>query len=233
MCRIEIQRSQRSVISMSTRFKICCIQSIEEAQLAIDHGAAALGLVGKMPSGPGPIGDELIQRIARYVTPPVSTFLLTSEVEPDAIIAHCQATATDTVQLVDAPAPGAYEALRRTLPYLRIVQVLHVTGRETVEQVREVHSQVDAILLDSGNPNAQIRELGGTGRTHNWEISRAIVELASVPVFLAGGLNPDNVLEAVRTVNPFAVDICSGIRTNGRLDPQKLQAFARAVRASR
>jgi phosphoribosylanthranilate isomerase len=214
---------------MRTRVKICCISSLDEAKMAIHAGADALGLVGKMPSGPGPIDDELIAAIARTIHPPVSSFLLTSEQSAAGIIDHLKRTNTNTVQIVDELKEGTYGQIRDALPHLRIVQVIHVTGEESVEQAMNVYESVDAILLDSGNPNATIKTLGGTGSTHNWDISRKIVGSVSIPVFLAGGLNSNNVGEAIATVQPFAVDVCSGIRTGGRLDPEKLRSFMRVV----
>lgn len=212
------------------RIKICCISSLAEARLAVEAGAAALGLVGAMPSGPGVIEDSLIAEIAASVPPPVATFLLTSETDPEAIIDHVRRCRTNTVQLVDAAAPSAYARIRRALPALRIVQVIHVDGTETVEAARAVAPQVDAILLDSGRPKAALRELGGTGRVHDWRVSRAVVEQVERPVFLAGGLTPDNVAEAWRRVRPFGLDLCSGVRTDGRLDPARLAAFFAATR---
>jgi phosphoribosylanthranilate isomerase len=105
------------------------------------------------------------------------------------------------------------------------VQVIHVQNISAIDEAKNVESFVEYILLDSGNPNLDIKELGGTGRTHNWEISREIVKASNKPVFLAGGLSPANVKEAIRFVKPFGVDICSGVRTNGQLDPAKLSAF--------
>jgi len=101
-----------------------------------------------------------------------------------------------------------------------------------VEEAVRISRTVDAILLDSGNPNLRVKELGGTGRVHNWQLSRRIREQASCPVFLAGGLKPENVKEAIETVEPFAVDVCSGVRTNGLLDAEKLGRFISEVRAA-
>lgn len=214
---------------MRIRVKICCISSVEEAKLAIEAGADALGLVGKMPSGPGPIADELIQAITRNIHPPVSSFLLTSEQSSAGIIQHVNRTYTNTVQIVDKLTEGTYAEIRNALPHLGIVQVIHVRGEESVDEALTVHEMVDAILLDSGNPQAAVKTLGGTGNTHNWSFSRKIVESVRVPVFLAGGLHSGNVQQAISEVKPFGVDICSGVRTNGWLDPEKLTAFMNAV----
>lgn len=207
------------------RVKICCIASLAEAELAIRQGASALGLVGHMPSGPGVIGDDLIAEIAAAAPPAVATFLLTSETQPDAVVAHVSRCGTNTVQLVDAVEPGTYDALRKAVPHVKIVQVIHVAGPDSVDEALTVAPQVDALLLDSGRPAATVKELGGTGRVHDWSLSRHIVERARRPVFLAGGLKPDNVAAAWRAVRPFGLDLCSGLRTDGRLDEAKLAAF--------
>jgi len=212
-------------INHKPRVKICCISSLEEANMAIEHGASVLGLVGHMPSGPGVISDERIREIADQVSSPVSTFLLTSETRAEDIIAHYRKVQTTTIQIVDQLEDYRYEAIKKELPHVKLVQVIHVTGRQSVEEAVAVSEHVDAILLDSGNPNLSVKELGGTGRTHNWEISREIREAVTVPLFLAGGLNQNNIKSAIETVHPFGVDLCSGVRTNGKLDRNKLKAF--------
>lgn len=211
--------------SVKPRVKICCIASVAEARLAIGYGASALGLVARMPSGPGPIADPLIREIAASVPPAVATFLLTCETEPDAIVSHWERTRTTAIQLVDAVAPGAHAEVRAALPHVKLVQVVHVADETAVAQAREAAPRVDAILLDSGNPRLPVKELGGTGRCHDWTVSRRIVESIDRPVFLAGGLRSTNVGEAIRAVRPFGVDVCSGVRTEGRLDEEKLAAF--------
>jgi phosphoribosylanthranilate isomerase len=216
-------------MKMITRVKICCICSNEEARMAIECGASAIGLVGKMPSGPGPISDELIRHIAKTVPPPVATFLLTSESSVKGIIEHHQRTNTNTIQIVDSLASGTYSQLKAELPNVKIVQVIHVIDEKSVDEALEISAMVDAILLDSGNPKLKIKELGGTGRVHNWIFSRKIREGSKCPVFLAGGLTPGNVRKAIEEVQPFAVDVCSGVRADGRLDSVKLEHFFREV----
>jgi phosphoribosylanthranilate isomerase len=212
------------------RIKICCIQSEAEARLAIAQGADALGLVGTMPSGPGPIEDELIAAIAARVPPPVATFLLTSETEAEAIIDHARRCRTNTLQLVDRIADDTWPRLRRALPGIKLVQVIHVAGDQSVAEAVAAAAHADALLLDSGQPHAAIKLLGGTGRVHDWAISRRIVEAVPCPVLLAGGLRADNVGAAIATVRPFGVDVCTGVRrTDYSLDPEKLEAFVAAV----
>jgi phosphoribosylanthranilate isomerase len=214
---------------MIIRVKICCINSIEEAKTAISFGASAIGLVAKMPSGPGPVSDELIKEIASAVPPPVATFLLTSETSVYEIIKHHQRTNTNTIQMVDSLTEGTYTQLKSALPSVKIVQVIHVIDEDSVNEAIRISESVDAILLDSGNPNLEVKELGGTGRVHDWELSRQIRINAKCPVFLAGGLRPENVRQAIETVRPYVVDVCSGVRTGGNLDIQKLENFFKEV----
>jgi phosphoribosylanthranilate isomerase len=217
---------------MRPRVKICCIANEQEAVDAIAFGAFAIGLVGKMPSGPGPISDEEIFRIARTVPPPIATFLLTSEQTAQGIIDHHHRTRTNTIQIVDELNDRAYAEIREALPNVKLVQVIHVVGGESIDEACELSEHVDAILLDSGNPKLAVKELGGTGRRHDWRLSRRIIETCGKPVFLAGGLNAENVREAIESVQPFGLDLCSGVRTNGILDLQKLEAFFAAVEVS-
>lgn len=214
---------------MFQRIKICCITSENEARLAIEYGASAIGLVARMPSGPGPIPDELIRQIAKTVPPPVATFLLTSETSVKEIIEHHHRTNTNTIQIVDSLSSGTYSQLKEGLPGVKIIQVIHVIDERSVNEAMEISEMVDAILLDSGNPRLKVKELGGTGRVHNWKLSRQIRDKTKCPVFLAGGLNPENVRQAIDEVHPFAVDVCSGVRTDGRLDREKLERFFREV----
>jgi phosphoribosylanthranilate isomerase len=211
------------------KVKICCISSVEEAHLALKYGADALGLVGHMPSGPGVISDELISTIAKTVPPNTETFLLTSETEASAIVDHHKKVGTSTLQIVDLLTSGDHLFIKESLPGVKIVQVLHVTDEYAIKEAKKVEPWVDALLLDSGNPNLNIKELGGTGKVHNWVISKAIVEQVEIPVYLAGGLNPKNAAKAIRDVNPFGLDLCSGVRTNGHLDEEKLIRFFNAV----
>lgn len=214
------------------RVKICCIASIAEAHMAIEAGASALGLVSAMPSGPGVITEEQIAEIAATVPPPIATFLLTSKQDVESIIEQQRRCRTNCVQLCDCVTAGSLRELKAALPGVSIIQVIHVTGPESVDEAVAVASSVDAILLDSGNPSLAVKELGGTGRRHDWSLSRKIRELVSVPIFLAGGLKPENVGEAIAGVQPFGLDLCSGVRTQGKLDREKLTRFFAAVRAT-
>ena len=216
---------------MNPRVKICCIASVEEANLAVRYGASAVGLVSAMPSGPGPIDEELIARITPHVPPGVATFLLTCLQEADAIIAQQRRTGANTIQLCDRVSHADYARLRAAMPGIAIVQVIHVSGPESVEEAIRVAPHVNALLLDSGNQALAVKELGGTGRVHDWSLSARIVKSVPRPVYLAGGLNAGNLAEAIRRVRPFGVDVCSGLRTDGELDEAKVSAFFAAISA--
>jgi len=210
--------------------KICCIQSLEEAKLAIKYGASAIGLVSEMPSGPGVITEDLIVEIAKQVPVDISTFLLTSKINAEQIITQHKKCNTSHLQLVDKEEIDVYKKLRDELPSVKIVQVIHITDEKSVDDAVSVSDYVDLILLDSGNQQLVVKELGGTGRTHNWSISKEIVEKVDVPVFLAGGINPSNVAAAINEVKPYGIDLCSGIRTDDNLDENKLKKFFSVVK---
>lgn len=194
--------------------------------MAIDAGASALGLVGPMPSGPGIISNEMIAKIAKTVAgQAVETFLLTSETTVDGIYNQYQKVKTTTIQLVDEIEKNGHARLKELLPEVKLVQVLHVLDEKIIGEAERLMYEVDALLLDSGNPNLRIKTLGGTGNTHNWEISKRIVTNSKIPVWLAGGLKPENVQEAIKTVQPYGLDLCSGVRMNGNLNKDKMLSF--------
>ena len=220
-----------ALVRSRVRVKICCIVTVAEARMAIAHGASAVGLVSEMPSGPGVISETEIAEIAAVIPPGVASFLLTSKQEVDSIIAQQRRCGVNTIQLCDRLEHGTHEELRQALPGIALVQVLHVSGEAIIVDALTIAPFVDAILLDSGKPEAPVKELGGTGRTHNWDISRRIREAVSVPVFLAGGLTPGNVAAAVSQVMPYGIDVCSGVRTDGALDEEKLTQFFEQIHA--
>lgn len=222
-------------MSLRPAVKVCCISGVDEARLAIAAGAHALGLVSQMPSGPGVIGEALIAEIAALAAAEaatVQTFLLTSRQTAAGILAQHRRCRTTTLQLVDHVPFDELARLRDALPGVRLVQVIHVTGEASVAEADAVAPRVDAVLLDSGNPAAAVKELGGTGRTHDWAISRRIRDAVAAhgrPLYLAGGLNAGNVAAAVAAVQPFGLDLCSSVRSAGRLDGGKLAAFFAAL----
>jgi phosphoribosylanthranilate isomerase len=213
-----------------TRIKACCMASIAEMQMAVAAGVDAVGLVARMPSGPGPIADHVIADIAAAVPPPVAAFLLTSETDADGIADHVRRTGAPVVQIVNHIDPAESARLAHLVPHTRRVQVIHVESDSALAMIADYAPHLHAFLLDSGRPDAAIPTLGGTGRVHDWAISARFVAASPLPVFLAGGLHAANVGAAIAQVRPFGVDVCSGIRSGGRLDIARLSAFVAAVR---
>ena len=211
------------------KVKICCISSIKEAELAIKYGASVIGLVSEMPSGPGVISEDLIEEIAAVVPSTIDTFLLTSKLDADSIIEQHRKCKATTLQIVDRVKTNVLIKLKKELPAIRIVQVIHVNGEDSITEANNAAQFVDALLLDSGNQKLKVKELGGTGRTHDWTISRKIRDAVFVPVYLAGGINAYNVLDAIKEVEPFGIDLCSGVRENGKLNEKRLEEFFSVV----
>lgn len=215
---------------MRTRVKVCCIQSAAEALMAVAAGADAVGLVAEMPSGPGPIADDAIGAIADAVPPPVATFLLTSRLTAEGIADHLAHCRTNTVQVVSHIDPAEHDRLARLAPQARRCQVIHVEDADALRLIPGYAPRVHCFLLDSGRPNAAVAELGGTGRVHDWEVSAEFVRRSALPVFLAGGLRPENAAEAIAKVRPYGLDLCSGLRSPLALDAGKLGRFMAAVK---
>ena len=216
---------------MRTRLKICCISSRAEASLAIEVGASAIGLVSAMPSGPGVIPENLITELAALAPVGVAAVLLTSLGTADALIEQQRRCRADVLQLCEVVPHDDLKRLRDALPGTRLMHVVHVGGEDSIAEAEAVAPLVDALLLDTGARVGAVRELGGTGRTHDWAISARIVAATDRPTFLAGGLHAGNVGEAIATVRPYGIDVCSGVRTAGALDPERVRAFTAAINA--
>jgi phosphoribosylanthranilate isomerase len=221
----------RPILLIAT-VKICCITSINDAASAVAAGADALGFVSQMPSGPGVIRDEIIRAIVATVPRHIDTFLLTNKTDAESIASQARDCGVSTLQLVIAVAPEVHRQLAETLPNVRRVQVIHVEDRSAISMIARYESFVDAFLLDSGKPSATTPILGGTGTAHDWAVSAAFVAATTRPVFLAGGLNSNNVGAAIQRVQPHGIDVCSGVRTHDALDAVKLSAFITAARGS-
>lgn len=210
--------------------KICCVRSREEAHTALSFGAAAVGLVSEMPAGPGELRESGIREIVQSIPAGAGTFLLTAVTDADQLIDKVQRLGANTLQLWDPLEPADYGRLRQDLPGLSIVQAIHVIGESAIEHAQTAVRLADALVLDSSNPTVPYRWESQAGATHDWSISREIVQTVDCPVLLAGGLNAGNVESAVRLVRPYGVDVCTGVRTEDALDPRKLAAFFEALR---
>lgn len=210
--------------------KICCIQSLDEARLAIREGATHIGLLPESTGGDRAIPEARVLAIAAATRDAAASVMVTQERDVVALCAQHARCGTSAIQLARPLAPEAYAALRAAVGSVSLIQSVHVDGPSAVAVARTLMPHVDVLLLDSGRADGSPAELGNTGRVHDWQISRAIVEASSRPVLLAGGVGPDNVAEALRVVGPAGVDICSGVRTSGHLDEDRLRAVRAALR---
>lgn len=214
---------------LPVRVKICGITNLEDANFAVSFGADALGfIVGVRRKAEDAISPEEARRIILSLPPYISSVLVTDLMEAKRVIELCKEIGATTIQLQDEIPFDEIVLVRRGLPNIRLVKAVHVTGPQAVDKARGYEGRVDAILLDTLN----IKEdrIGGTGLTHDWRISRRIRERCSLPVILAGGLNPENIEEAIRIVHPYGVDVNSGVENpegglHGRKDPVCVKAF--------
>lgn len=200
-----------------------------EAITALQLGADMLGFVSEMPSGPGFLDLDNIASIINQLPRETKSILLTSAPSVDTILNQHRIVDTWGIQLVDIISLPDLVELRVRLPHVTLIQAIHITSVRAIKLALKYSSLVDMLLLDSGNPSGKKRTLGGTGKVHNWNISREICSLSPLPVFLAGGLNSENISGALSSVKPYGFDLCTGVRTGGDLDSDKLQAFFKKI----
>jgi len=207
------------------RVKICGIRSLADMQIAVQQGADAIGvLVGQLHSSSDFIPANFAREICASTPPFVTTVLVTHIEDPAAVIALADTVPTAAVQLHSDMTTTLLRVMRRELAPRKVIAKINVEGASAIERARELDQQVDAIVLDSRNRTTG--QVGGTGITHDWEISSQIVKHVSTPVILAGGLTPANVRDAIRRVQPWAVDVNSGVRNDvGLKDRNLIRAF--------
>ena len=210
--------------------KICGIKSIEDARAAAEAGANELGFHVGLMGARAPLEAEQVGKIIAQLSAGVSSVMVTSIAEPEELIARAQETGAAILQLYGDATPEAIREVKKALPSLKVWQVLNVSDESSIAKAKEYEGAADAIALDTLNKETGVR--GGTGKTHDWNISKKIVESISIPVILAGGLNPDNVAEAIRTVRPYGVDVNSGVSNpDGSKNIEKVKAFIESALA--
>jgi phosphoribosylanthranilate isomerase len=214
-----------------TRVKVCGNRSGRDVALAVAAGVDAVGLIcGLTHRSEDGLDAPRAAALARQVPPYVTTVLVTHLAAPDRILDLVDAVGPDLLQLHGEIEPDCTREVRRARPAIRIVQAVHVTGEAALTRAQRFEPHCDALLLDSRTAD----RLGGTGITHDWSLSRRIVDRARVPVILSGGLTDRNVIEAIRTVRPFAVDVNSGVDDPaGDKDPARLDRFVHAAQHRR
>lgn len=201
------------------RIKICGITSLDDALMAVEAGADALGFVFFRGS-PRCISPEQTADIIRHLPPFVQTVGLFVNEEPATVNTLADRCGLDLVQLHGEEPPDFCGFVKR-----RIIKAFRVKDASSLDAM--ANYRVAACLLDAWSPAAH----GGTGTTFNWEIAARAA--ASRRIILAGGLSPDNVGEAIAAVNPYAVDVSSGVESApGKKDVTLIRAFIEAVRQS-
>lgn len=195
-----------------TKVKICGITSLDDALMAVDAGADALGFVF-FEKSPRYLGPEAAARVIARIPPLVQVVGLFVNAELDFVNRTADSCGLDIVQLHGEESPAYCRLVRR-----RVMKAFRVRGPESLIPMAQY--QVSAYLLDAYSPNAY----GGTGERFDWDCAVAAKERG--PIVLAGGLNPDNVAFAVAKVAPYAVDVSSGVESvPGRKDPEKVRRF--------
>jgi len=213
---------------VTMKVKICGITNTNDARMAAKFGADALGfLIGIRHKSEDVILPEEAKKIISACPPFVTTVMVTHLLESESIISLFREIGTTAIQLHDEIKLDEIKAIRKALPTVRLIKAVHITDlKESLRRARIFERIVDAIVLDTINLKED--RIGGTGLTHDWQISKQIKESVSIPIILAGGLNPSNVQEAIRTVRPYAVDVNTGVkkdRYDRVKDPAKLKDF--------
>ncbi len=208
-----------------TYVKICGIRRLEDALAAVSYGADAVGvLVGQQHHSPDFLAPSAAAAIVAALPPPITSVMVTHLAEPDEIVALARSVGVTAIQLHGETSPAQAAEVKSRLPSIKTFKAIHVVDHQSIDAARQYAGTVDAIVLDT--VNVATDQVGGTGRTHDWSISRQIVERLAVPVVLAGGLHPDNVGEAIRQVRPYGVDVNSGTKgPDGFKDHAALKRF--------
>jgi phosphoribosylanthranilate isomerase len=210
------------------RVKICGIKSIDEAWMAVDAGADAFGLiVGATHKTEDVLKPETAHYILKEAPPYISSVLVTHLTTAKEILAIYTKVPACHIQLQDNISIDEIDKLRKNLKHVKLIKAIHVVRKDAVDAAKYFAPNVDALLLDS---KTRFR-IGGTGKVHDWNISRDIVESIEIPIILAGGLTPENVVEAIKKVRPFGVDVNTGVKfPDGTKNPQLIKDFVSRAR---
>jgi phosphoribosylanthranilate isomerase len=207
-----------------TRVKICGVRTVEDAVKCVAAGADAVGMLlapspRRIPAG---LAREIVESLPPFVTP----VIVMMPSAADEAVEAARTIRPGAIQLQGDEPPGMLADIKQAMPGIRLIKAVHVGGGREVEKARAYESVADAILLDTISPAR-----GGSGQTHDWSVSRGVVAAINKPVVLAGGLKPGNVAEAVRAVNPYAVDVSSGVEGEGRVkDMALIRTFIKNAR---
>jgi len=204
------------------RVKICGITREEDLAVAVAAGADAVGFLVGVPSSPRNLTLERAERLLRQVPIFVDSVVVMAPQNINGLVEICEGLKPTAIQIHGKKNFDASE-IRERIKDTRLIKTVYVTKDALKETVIEDLKTFDAVLLDSFTKV----QYGGTGRVHDWTLSRQIKEaVAPLPVILAGGLKPENVKEAILTVQPYAVDVASGVELRPAVkDHEKIRAF--------
>jgi len=206
------------------RVKICGIRSLDEAKEVIEAGADALGFHVELDHSRCPVAAATASGIISKLPPFISSVVVTSETDPKKLLLIMKSTGATTLQLHKEVSPETVNAVKSVFFNTKIYVAISVTSDESIAIAKNFENSADTVILDSVNKETGAR--GGTGKTHDWSISRKIVESTSLRVILAGGLNPGNVVDAIKAVRPYAVDVNSGVSNpDGTKDFLRVKGF--------
>jgi phosphoribosylanthranilate isomerase len=187
--------------------QIYTVQSADEAVAVAGSGVDHVGVTPSDRGLPGEVTPRIAREVCAALVGVATSVALTVETDLDAIADVAREVWPDILHLCGpqgAVGPADVAQLRRLVPDVEVMQAIAVTGPEAIDLARSYESVADYLLLDSLDPD--IPGVGAAGATHDWAISRAIVEAVDVPVVLAGGLSVANVAEAIAAVRPWGVD---------------------------
>ncbi|MHC1631247.1 MAG: phosphoribosylanthranilate isomerase [Methanotrichaceae archaeon] len=208
-----------------TRVKICGIRNESERDCVVSAGADAIGFVVEIPISRRSISKETARSLIEGLSPFVTSVIVTAPDSVEEAANLARATRADVIQVHDTLGLEDLKELQKRIPQKIVAATaVHPDAEENLQVLADV---ADAVLLDTFKKG----KLGGTGEVHDWNVSAGLVRDLNVPVILAGGLDSENVAQAVKRVRPYAVDVSSGVETDGKKDCQKVNTFVKGVRS--
>ena len=200
--------------------KICGVTNLSDVRMCVEAGADFIGNIVNIPSSPRSISPEKSHNILSNLPDAKKSVAVLIENELESIKKIVNIIDPDFIQLHGSESPQFVKKVIESVP-AGVVKTIHVSGEESVEEALLFSGFCDAILLDTYS-----KDHGGSGQQHDWKISKEIVNQVKCDVFLAGGLNPENVARAKSIVNPYCLDVSSGVEKKpGIKDPLKVKSF--------
>ena len=219
--------------------KICGTTSVADARLAADHGADFFGVVVEVGFSPRSLSID--EALPLFRSPPVPGVALVFEMAPDRVRLVMEKLKPYAVQFLGRTDPSLLRELKQERPSVRLWQSIHlpesgapVAVDDFVREFREyVEAGADALLFDTAVVSDGKMKFGGTGTTSDWDVVKELMKKVKspVPVWLAGGIDPGNVGAALDAVDPYGIDLCSGVEASpGKKDPEKVRALMETIR---